>query len=66
MGGVRGFVRRHRLWAAFLAAFLPWADAPDAYPYPDYLRSVVDPRTGDVDTVALNKALDTLRPHANV
>jgi hypothetical protein len=57
------------LWAIRLCtskSFLPWADDPQHYPWPDYLGGIVDPATGDVNTGALERRLRELEPHANV
>lgn len=57
------------LWAIRLCtskSFYPWGDDPTHYPYPDFLREIVDTRTGDVNTGALEKRIRELEPYANV
>ncbi len=57
------------LWAVRSCAsrrFLPWHQAPSAYPYPEHLRGVVDTRTGDVDVAELDRRIAEYRPHADV
>lgn len=57
------------LWAiqaCTLKSFLPWAEDPSQYPYPDYLDGIVDCRTGVVDQSELRRRIEELRPHANV
>ena len=45
--------------------FLPWADDP-TYPFPEYLKGVVDSSTGEVNTVELIRSIQEYQPHANV
>lgn len=47
-------------------AFLPWADDPATYPFPEHLEDLVDPQSGDVNGDALERKLSELRPLANV
>lgn len=57
------------LWAIRCCSsrsYLPWSESPSTYPFPDYLRGIVDTTTGDVDPTALKARIDELRPHANV
>src|SRR5205085_6491519 len=57
------------LWAIKCCSsrsFLPWSDDPTAYPFPSYLKEVVDQRTGEVNEHELNKQIEELRPYANV
>lgn len=57
------------LWAVRLTtsrAFFPWAESPRDYPYPDYLRGLVDPQTGEVDREGLDRKIEGLRPWARV
>jgi DNA replication protein DnaC len=57
------------LWAVRACssrAFLPWAENPQAYPYPPYLADVVDTQTGEPNSEALDRKLAQLRPQANV
>jgi hypothetical protein len=56
------------LWAIKLTtskAFFPWHGRPD-YPLPEYLKEIVDPRSGEVDHTALDRRLNALRPQAKV
>jgi hypothetical protein len=57
------------LWAVRSCAsqrFLPWHDAPSAYPHPEHLRGAVDAQTGRVDAVELDRRIAEYRPHADV
>lgn len=57
------------LWAVRVCSsrsFLPWSADPARYPYPDHLRGLVDPTTGQVQVDELEKRLRELEPHANV
>ena len=47
-------------------SFLPWADDPASYPFPLYLKGIVNPATGVIDGPELNRRLDELRPSVNV
>jgi ATPase family associated with various cellular activities (AAA) len=47
-------------------SFLPWSDAPSAYPFPPHLREVIDPRTGDLSETELNRMIKEFQPLANV
>lgn len=57
------------LWAVRACSsrrFLPWhGNAPD-YPFPSYLKNVVDTETGEIDYQALDKRIEELKPRANV
>jgi hypothetical protein len=57
------------LWALRVCtsrSFLPWSPDPASYPYPEHLRGIVDPNTGQVRTDELEKRLRELEPYANV
>jgi hypothetical protein len=57
------------LWAVKKCSsrsFFPWIADPANYPYPDHLRSVVDPSTGDIRRDDLDKRIQELKPYANV
>ena len=57
------------LWAVKKCSsrsFFPWAANPRDYPYPDHLRGIVDPATGDIRRDELDKRVQELKPHANV
>jgi hypothetical protein len=47
-------------------AFLPWSGNPAGYPFPPYLREVVDPQTGVVSERELDRRVEEYRPLANV
>lgn len=47
-------------------SFLPWSDAPGKYNFPDYLKTIVNEQTGEINETALNKKIDELKPSANV
>jgi hypothetical protein len=42
------------------AEFLPWAAAPTAFPFPSYLKAIVDPATGCVNRAALEARMAEL------
>lgn len=44
---------------------LPWYGREDAYPFPDYIRAVLDENM-EVDAVKLNRELNRLQPYVNV
>jgi len=46
--------------------FLPWHDDPASYPFPEYLRGVVDERTGALRAAELDQRIEEYRPHASV
>lgn len=46
--------------------YLPWANEPEAFPYPDYLKDIVRPKTGAIDFDALNARLAALKPHVDL
>lgn len=57
------------LWAIKCCAsrsFLPWSDSPRSYPFPDYLKDVVNHETGDIIEQALNAKIKEFEPYANV
>lgn len=57
------------LWAVKCCAsrsFLPWSDSPQSYPFPDYLKDVVNPQTGNIIEQTLNAKIKEFEPHANV
>jgi len=57
------------LWAVRAAEFLsdlPWHRDPRGYPFPEHLRGVVSPETGEVDLQKLEDELRRLAPHARV
>jgi hypothetical protein len=49
-----------------LDSFLPWADDPMRYDWPDYLEGIVDKRTGKVDRGTLSKRCAELAEVSNV
>lgn len=44
---------------------LPWYGREDSYPFPDYVRAILDDNM-EVDPAKLNKELNRLRPYVNV
>ena len=57
------------LWALRVCSsrsFLPWSADPASYPYPEHLREIVDPGSGQVRIKELEKRLRELEPYANV
>jgi hypothetical protein len=57
------------LWAIKCCSsrsFIPWNDNLSGYPFPWYLREIVDSTTGDINEDSLNKKIEELRPYANV
>lgn len=57
------------LWAIKLTtsrAFFPWSQDPSRYPYPSYLRGIVDPQTGEVQREQLNRRIEELGAIARV
>lgn len=57
------------LWAikyCISREYLPWYDSPHSYPFPDYLKDVVNPETGDILEQALNAKIKEIEPYANV
>lgn len=57
------------LWAIRCCSsksFLPWSNDIGSYPFPLYLKEVVDAKTGGIHEEALNKKIEELRPYANV
>jgi AAA+ superfamily predicted ATPase len=57
------------LWAVKTCTsrtFFPWAADSASYPYPDHLRGIIDPATGDLCTDEIEKRIKELQPHANV
>lgn len=56
------------LWAIKLTTskrFFPWYGQPD-YAFPDYLRGIVDPVSGEIDREALEAKITELAPYAKV
>jgi hypothetical protein len=49
-----------------LDSFLPWADDPMGYDWPDYLEGIVDKKTGKVNSGALAKRCAELSEVSNV
>ena len=49
-----------------LDSFLPWADDPTGYDWPDYLEGIVNKRTGTVDRGALSRRCAELSEVSNV
>lgn len=47
-------------------SFLPWSCDIATYPFPEYLRGIVDERTGDIRETALNSRINELKSSANV
>jgi hypothetical protein len=47
-------------------AFFPWYGNSSEFPFPDHLKDIVDPETGEVDYDRLNERIDELEPYANV
>lgn len=57
------------LWAirsCLWRPYFPWFSDPANYSFPEYLRGVVDERTGEVLMDALESRIDEYRPHANL
>jgi hypothetical protein len=57
------------LWAVRACTsrrFLPWHGDPAGYPFPSYLKGVVDTQTGEIDYDALDERIQELKPQANV
>ncbi len=57
------------LWAIHACRhrrFYPWSADPGHYPYPAYLREIVDPATGAVNRDALAKRIEEYQPHAKL
>ena len=44
---------------------LPWNGHEDSYPFPDYIKQVLDENM-ELDPVKLNRELNRLRPYVNV
>lgn len=44
---------------------LPWYDREDNYPFPDYIKQILDENM-EVDPVKLNQELNRLKPYVNV
>lgn len=47
-------------------SFLPWSDSPENYPFPDYLKDVVNPQTGDIIEQTLSAKIKEYEPYANI
>lgn len=57
------------LWAirsCLWRPYFPWHSDPANYPFPEYLKGVVDERTGEVLMDALETRIEEYRPHANL
>ncbi len=48
------------------SSFLPWSGRPDKYPFPEYLKGLVDGSSGEIDRRALDRRIEELKPYANV
>lgn len=47
-------------------SFLPWSEDPSKYPYPDHLKNIVNPTTGNIDVTELDRRLKEYQAYANV
>lgn len=57
------------LWAIKVCSFHsyhPWNADPAHYPYPQHLQGIVDPTTGEVNRIELDKRIQEYKAHANV
>ncbi len=57
------------LWAIEACSsksFLPWTGDLENYPFPDYLRDIVDIKTGNINQQVLHGRLEEFRPNANL
>lgn len=48
------------------AGFFPWAEAPQAYPFPSHLQGIVDPDTGALNWQELDRAIASHAERAHV
>jgi hypothetical protein len=57
------------LWAVATCSaksFFPWCNNLDTYPFPEHLKGLVDPRSGDINRDLLDSRIQEYKPHANV
>ena len=47
-------------------SFLPWSNDPANYPFPDHLKMIVNPLTGDINHQALKDEIEKYKSDANV